>query len=366
MRKLYVIALLIPLLTFSQAKNASSSFSTTTIAESSLFSTLANQAWPYKIDITSPSDLNNRAAQSLTINITSLPLQGANYRVVKSVANGNLYYGPGKALSLGSNSIRVYAVSFDRSIAIQFTSGDVAFDQLARDKNVEVVESVPLFPGCERVKKSELRKCFQEKLQRHIAKNFRYPEIAQKMGIQGRVYVQFIISKDGSITGIRTRGPDKNLENEAFRIISKLPKMTPGTQRGRPVSVPFSTPITFRLLGYDNFAKFEFAPIFPGCEEFYNSEKEKRKCFQEKIQQHIANNFQYPNIALRMKIQGIVYVNFIIDIDGSIKGIRTRGPHRLLEKEANRIISLLPGIVPGRNGDEFVRVPFSIPITFPL
>ena len=110
-----------------------------------------------------------------------------------------------------------------------------------------VIEDVPIFPGCERVKKSERRTCFQEKMNRHIRKNFRYPEIAQEMGIQGRVYVQFVIAKDGSITGVRMRGPDKNLEKEAARIIGKLPKMTPGKQRGRPVRVPFSIPITFRL-----------------------------------------------------------------------------------------------------------------------
>ena len=97
-----------------------------------------------------------------------------------------------------------------------------------------------------------------------------------------------------------------------------------------------------------------------------NSEKEKIKCFAEKLQQHIANNFQYPKLALRMKIQGIVYVKFVIDVDGSIKLIHTKGPHPLLEKEAARIVSLLPGIVPARNGDEFVKVPFSIPITFRL
>ena len=67
------------------------------------------------------------------------------------------------------------------------------------------------------------------------------------MGIQGRVYVQFVIAKDGSITSVRMRGPDKNLEKEAQRIISKLPRMTPGKQRGRAVRVPFSIPITFRL-----------------------------------------------------------------------------------------------------------------------
>ena len=111
----------------------------------------------------------------------------------------------------------------------------------------EIIEDVPIFPGCEKVDKSQLRNCFQEKMRKHIRKNFRYPEIAQEMGIQGRVYVNFIIAKDGQITNIRMRGPDKNLEKEAQRIISKLPSMTPGKQRGRPVRVPFSIPITFRL-----------------------------------------------------------------------------------------------------------------------
>ena len=110
-----------------------------------------------------------------------------------------------------------------------------------------VIEDVPIYPGCERVAKSKRRDCFQEQINKHIRKNFRYPEIAQEMGIQGRVYVNFVIDKDGSITSIRMRGPDKNLEKEAQRIIAKLPRMTPGKQRGRAVRVPFSIPITFRL-----------------------------------------------------------------------------------------------------------------------
>lgn len=124
---------------------------------------------------------------------------------------------------------------------------EVLEEEVDVDVPFAIIEDVPLFPGCERVAKSERRKCFQEKVQRHINKNFRYPEIAQEMGVQGRVYVQFVIDKDGSITSIRTRGPDKNLEKEAHRIISKLPTMTPGKQRGRAVRVPFSIPITFRL-----------------------------------------------------------------------------------------------------------------------
>ncbi len=124
---------------------------------------------------------------------------------------------------------------------------EVMEEEIDMDIPFAIIEDVPLFPGCERVPKSERRNCFQTQIQKHINKNFRYPEIAQEMGIQGRVFVQFMIGKDGSISGIRTRGPDKNLEKEANRIISKLPKMMPGKQRGRPVRVPFSIPITFRL-----------------------------------------------------------------------------------------------------------------------
>ncbi len=108
-----------------------------------------------------------------------------------------------------------------------------------------VIEDVPVYPGCEGA--SDKRACFNEQIQKHIRKNFRYPEIAQEMGVQGRVNVMFTIMTDGSIGNIRYRGPDKNLEAEALRIIQKLPKMTPGRQRGRAVRVPFSIPITFKL-----------------------------------------------------------------------------------------------------------------------
>ena len=119
------------------------------------------------------------------------------------------------------------------------------------DEDLEVpfviIEDIPLFPGCEKVDKSKRRECFQEKINKHIIKNFRYPEIAQEMGIQGRVYVSFIIGKDGKVIAVKPRGPDKNLEKEAQRIIERLPQMIPGKQRGKAVRVPYSISITFRL-----------------------------------------------------------------------------------------------------------------------
>ncbi|MDB4291869.1 M56 family metallopeptidase [Maribacter sp.] len=108
------------------------------------------------------------------------------------------------------------------------------------------VSQVPIFPGCEGA--ADTRACFQEAIRKHISKNFNYPKEAKEKGIQGRVTIMFLISEEGSISGILRRGPEKSLEDEAVRIISKLPKMQPGKNaKGEAVSVPFSIPITFKL-----------------------------------------------------------------------------------------------------------------------
>ena len=110
-----------------------------------------------------------------------------------------------------------------------------------------VIEDVPVFPGCEDLSKSETKDCFQRKVQEHVVKNFRYPETALEMGIQGRVSVIFMIDSKGYTTNVRSRGPDKILEAEAERIISLLPKMQPGKQRGKPVKVSYAVPIFFKF-----------------------------------------------------------------------------------------------------------------------
>ncbi|WP_400077847.1 energy transducer TonB [Winogradskyella sp. R77965] len=109
-----------------------------------------------------------------------------------------------------------------------------------------VIEKVPQFPGC-KGNNDELRACFQKKMQEHLQKNFRYPNAAAELNIQGRVFVFFLIDKNGKVTKIKTRGPDQLLETEAERIISLLPKMIPGKQRNKSVGVPYSIPINFKL-----------------------------------------------------------------------------------------------------------------------
>ena len=109
----------------------------------------------------------------------------------------------------------------------------------------DFIESVPVYPGCEDTTNTSV--CFQEQILKHIAQHFRYPKLAKKRKIQGRVFVMFTVGEGGYIDNIRTRGPHVILEEEAKRIISLLPRFKPGSQDGKPVRVPFSIPIIFKL-----------------------------------------------------------------------------------------------------------------------
>ena len=103
-------------------------------------------------------------------------------------------------------------------------------------------------------------------------------------------------------------------------------------------------------------------PVYPGCENIRN----KTKCLQENIQRHIVRNFKYPKEAKKNKIQGRVFVQFIVGTGGYVDIIKTRGPDDLLEKEAQRIISLLPKFKPGILNGKPVRVPFYMTIILRL
>lgn len=109
-----------------------------------------------------------------------------------------------------------------------------------------VIERIPQFPGCEGTN-AELKACFQKEMNKHLQKHFKYPKAASELNIQGRVFVFFLINKNGVVTNIKSRGPNQLLEKEAERIISLLPKMEPGKQRNKPVGVPYSIPINFKL-----------------------------------------------------------------------------------------------------------------------
>ena len=127
------------------------------------FVTGSNTNWPFVLVATTiDSGLLSHAAQTYTMNVTNLPVGGANVRVYKTVANGNDFFGNPMTLTLGSNSITVPAVTFDRAVKFQFSSGDVEFDALSINEvdsecvsNLTVIEvpenevslNIPDFPN---------------------------------------------------------------------------------------------------------------------------------------------------------------------------------------------------------------------------
>ncbi|NDV59745.1 TonB family protein [Bacteroides sp. 519] len=104
------------------------------------------------------------------------------------------------------------------------------------DTIFEIVEKMPEYPGG------------QTALMRYLNSSIKYPLAAQEKGIQGRVIVQFVVSKSGVITNpVVVRSVEESLDKEAIRVISGMPAWIPGEQRGKPVQVKYTVPITFRL-----------------------------------------------------------------------------------------------------------------------
>ena len=137
-----------------------------------------------------------------------------------------------------------YFLFFSLTVVGQTTDSETESQETV---GFQIIENVPVFPGCEQLPMNERRQCFNEKIQEHIIKNFNYPRKAVKNKIQGKVFVIFIIEKDGTISVDKVRGPDPILEEEAKRIILLLPQMTPGYFKEDPVRVMMSIPISFSL-----------------------------------------------------------------------------------------------------------------------
>ena len=98
------------------------------------------------------------------------------------------------------------------------------------------VEENPEFPGG------------TAKLLEHVQKNLKYPMMARESDIQGKVFVNFVVEKDGSISNVKVlRGIGGGCDEEAVRVVQSLPKFKPGKQRGNPVRVSYTLPIVFKL-----------------------------------------------------------------------------------------------------------------------
>lgn len=250
----------------------------------------------------------------------------------------------------------------------------------AKDSTVfMVVEEMPTFPGG------------QAGLMQYLAKNVKYPVEAQEKGIQGRVIVSFIINKDGSISDTKVvRGVDPGLDKEAERVISAMPNWIPGTQKGQPVNVKFTVPVSFRLSGpispkttevpvavaikesdlsevvVTGYAPKEEAPVneptFKVVEEMPKFPGGETELFR-----YLARNMKYPVIAQKNKQQGTVVIQMTIGKDGNLSNIKVLSSvSPSLDAEAVRVVSGMPRWEAGKQRGENVAVEYTLPITFRL
>ena len=234
------------------------------------------------------------------------------------------------------------------------------------DEVFQVVEEQPMFPGG------------MEELMNYLRKDMKYPKEAQEKGIQGRVIVQFVVNKDGSICDAKVvKAVDPLLDAEALRAVNDMPNWTPGKQKGEPVRVRFTLPLSFHLAdgttpkasetkqattakvdentvdGEEVFQVVENLPEFPG------GMNELMKFLQQEV--------KYPKEAQEKGLQGRVIVQFIVKKDGSIiepKVVKPVDP--LLDAEAVRVVSAMPKWNPGKQRGQAVNVRFTLPICFRL
>ena len=134
----------------------------------------------------------------------------------------------------------------DEEVIIEDIEEVEIVEEVIEDVPFSIIEDVPVYPGC-KGNKAQLKKCLSEKVQKLVAKKFNV-DLAQDLGLspgKKRIFVMFKIDKNGNITNVQARAPHKRLEAEAKRVVGLIPKMKPGRQRGRPVGVKYSLPITF-------------------------------------------------------------------------------------------------------------------------
>lgn len=131
-------------------------------------------------------------------------------------------------------------VELDVEVIEETTIEEFVFTEAPEEEKTEevltIVEHMPEFPGG------------KDAFKKFLSKNLKYPKIARRMGIEGRVYVEFVVAKDGSLDDMRVvKGVGAGCDEEAYRVMSLVPKFNPGKQRGNPVPVRMIIPIFFRL-----------------------------------------------------------------------------------------------------------------------
>ena len=235
-------------------------------------------------------------------------------------------------------------------------------DAADADTVYNVVEQMPEFPGGEQA------------MMKFVAENVKYPQEAKDKNISGRVFVSFVVEKDGSVNEVKVlRGIGGGCDEEAVRVISAMPKWKPGKQKGEPVRVSYQIPINFKLADESkqpakksDASKADMKPDKNGVYQIVE-EMPQYPGGEAAMMEFVAKNVVYPKEAQDKGISGRVFVSFIVEKDGSVSDVELkRGIGGGCDEEAIRVISAMPKWTPGKMKGEPVRVSYMMPVFFKL
>ena len=132
--------------------------------------------------------------------------------------------------------IEINAEVDQQEVIEEYVPVEVEEEDVQEQEIFQIVEEMPAYPGGE------------QKLMEFIAKGIKYPQIARETGIQGRVFVGFVVEPDGSVSNVKVlRGIGGGCDEEAMRVVKSMPKWKPGKQRGKAVRVSYMLPVNFKL-----------------------------------------------------------------------------------------------------------------------
>ena len=270
-------------------------------------------------------------------------------------------------------------------LSIQTTEDNpVQIVEKSNDSIYNVVDQMPEFPGG------------VEAMMQYVVDNVKYPQDAINEGKSGRVFVSFVVEKDGRVSNVNVmKGVCESIDKEAVRVISSMPRWYAGMHKGEPVRVRYMMPIKFqardltgdgetdaamvrmedenghsyhidRSVETDNQRKAGMKPDKNGVYQIVE-EMPKFPGGEGALMEYVSKNVVYPKEAQEKGISGRVFVSFVIEKDGSVNEVNVmRGIGGGCDEEAVRVINGMPKWKPGKQEGKPVRVSYMMPITFKL
>lgn len=253
----------------------------------------------------------------------------------------------------------------------EFSTKDITnikIKKVDNDSIYQIVEVMPEFPGG------------TEKMMDYLSKNIKYPEAAKEKGISGRVFLSFVIEKDGAVSDVKVaKGIGKECDDEALRVVKAMPKWKPGLMKGKPVRVSYMLPIFFKLDESEKYAPVKGetvapqADLKPGKDGVWDIAETMPEYpggidgLRTYIQENLTVPEKYKNVETKAEYR--VFVQFVVAEDGSITNVelkKSEPSKKDLNEEAIRVVKGMPKWKPGTVDGKPVKVRYLLPVTYRL